>query len=341
MTMAAAGRPRLGRLHTLAFASRNRARADAASTAARPEVTPRTATLPAAAMTMAVSSRATKAVASRVTAAAVADAAPANATPAASRPDPASPRDRIALVRRAVAWPAPAFAAWCLAWALHAGLIALGASPWLAFVAGFLLGALLATFAHTQWRRRCVGLGFPLSVIGVSIAPAAPLWLLPLALLALLYPLRSWRDAPLFPTPRDALRGLSRAAPLAPAARIVDLGCGVGDGLRELRREYPHATIEGIEWSWPLRWACALRCRDAAISRADIWAADWSAYDLVYLFQRPESMSRAAAKAAAELRPGAWLVSLEFELPGLHPHRALHSADGRRVWVYRALVAGG
>ena len=47
-------------------------------------------------------------------------------------------------------------------------------------------------------------------------------------------------------------------------------------------------------------------------------------------------MARAAAKAAHELRPGAWLASLEFEIATLQPQLVLESGDGRRVWLYRA-----
>jgi len=56
----------------------------------------------------------------------------------------------------------------------------------------------------------------------------------------------------------------------------------------------------------------------------------------VYLFQRPESMARAAEKARAQLMPGAWLVSLEFEAPSLKPQAVLRCPDGRPVWLYRA-----
>jgi hypothetical protein len=157
-----------------------------------------------------------------------------------------------------------------------------------------------------------------------------------MALLVALYPLRSWRDAPLFPTPPGALQGLSEAAPLPPGARVLDGGCGLGDGLRELHRVYPQARLTGLEWSWPLRLACGWRVPHAEVRRADLWAEDWSSYDLVYLFQRPESMPRAAAKAAREMRPGAWLVSLEFEVPGASPARVLACEDGRSVWLYRA-----
>ena len=157
----------------------------------------------------------------------------------------------------------------------------------------------------------------------------------PLALL-LVYPLNAWRDAPLFPTPPDALNDLPDCAPLEPGARVLDAGCGLGDGLIALRQAYPLARLEGLEWSRPLRWLCARRCPWAQVHWGDMWRADWSGCQLVYLFQRPESMARAAAKAQAEMAPGAWLVSLEFAVPGWPTHGQLHHAPGGRpVWVYR------
>jgi SAM-dependent methyltransferase len=152
--------------------------------------------------------------------------------------------------------------------------------------------------------------------------------------------MQAWRDAPVFPTPARALAGLAAAAPLPDGARVLDAGCGLGAGLRALRSEYPQARLEGLEWSWLLALACRLRCRlsgsGAQVQRGDIWAADWSGYDLVYLFQRPESMPRALEKAARELRPGAWLVSLEFEAAGWRPQARLNALEGKPVWLYRA-----
>jgi hypothetical protein len=99
---------------------------------------------------------------------------------------------------------------------------------------------------------------------------------------------------------------------------------------------YPAAQLQGLEWSWPLRFVCALRCPWARVRRGDIWKADWSGYDMVYLFQRPESMPRATAKARAELKPGAWLVSLEFEATQLQSHAQFAAPGGRMVWMYQA-----
>ncbi|MFT4241307.1 MAG: class I SAM-dependent methyltransferase, partial [Acidovorax sp.] len=128
---------------------------------------------------------------------------------------------------------------------------------------------------------------------------------------------------------------LEAAAPLPPGAAVLDAGCGLGHGLMALRVAYPQARLHGLEWSWPLALLCRLRCPWARVRRGDIWAADWGEYQMVYLFQRPESMARAAAKARAEMAPGSWLASLAFEAPGLGAGVRLPSFAGQAVWVYQ------
>ena len=234
-------------------------------------------------------------------------------------------------------WPAPALLAWGSAWALFLGLQQVALSAWLALGLASALGVALSVLAPTWWRRVMIGLGFPLS-LALSGAAALPAWawLLPLMLLLLIYPLNAWRDAPLFPTPAHALRDLATHAPLPAGARVLDAGCGLGAGLKALREAYPHVQLHGLEWSWPLRGLCALRCPWASIRQGDMWRADWGRFELVYLFQRPESMARAVDKAGTELKPGSWLVSLEFEAQSLKPQAVLRCADGRPVWLYQA-----
>lgn len=233
-------------------------------------------------------------------------------------------------------WPLPAVLAWGLAWALFVSLPRWGVVPELALGLATTVGIWASLVGHTWWRRLMIGLGFPLSLLLMNAASVPGwAWLLPLLALLLIYPLNAWRDAPLFPTPRHALDGLSAVAPLPPGASVLDAGCGLGDGLKALRGAYPDALLTGLEWSWPLRALCALRCPWARVRQGDIWLADWSGFDLVYLFQRPESMPRAVMKARAELKPGAWLVSLEFEALELQPHAVLRTLADKPVWVYR------
>jgi SAM-dependent methyltransferase len=236
-------------------------------------------------------------------------------------------------------WPLPALATWAASWAVF-----IVAMRWIKLptMAALLLAAGLAIVLSlredTRWRRLFIAWGFPLSLGASGLVGDVPpwVWLMPLALLAVVYPIRSWSDAPLFPTPEDALAGLSSRLVLPRQARILDAGCGLGHGLLALHREYPQASVVGLEWSWPLRLYCGWRMAFASVRRADMWTADWSGYDMVYLFQRSDSMPRAALKAGRELRPGAWLASLEFEVAEWRPTEVHACPDGRRVWLYQA-----
>lgn len=238
-------------------------------------------------------------------------------------------------------WPLPALLAWASAWGIFLGLGRFGLSAVVALVAASVWGVACSGLGGTWWRRGWIALGFPLSLAlsGAAVLPGWA-WLLPLGLCLLIYPLNAWRDAPLFPTPAGALVELAVAAPLPDGALVLDAGCGLGHGLQALRQAYPRAHLHGLEWSWPLRAACALRCPWARVRHGDIWRADWKAYDMVYLFQRPESMPRAIEKARAELRPGAWLVSLEFEAAGLQPDTVLTTQNQRLIWLYRVPFHG-
>lgn len=244
---------------------------------------------------------------------------------------------RSAALSRRLPWPLPALAVWALAWVCFRALTGLAAPAWLGLLAGSAVGLGLGLGAGSRLRAGVVAAGFPLSLLGSGMGAVLPAWawLLPLALLWLLYPRRAWRDAPLFPTPAGALDTLARQLPLAPGARVLDAGCGLGHGLRALHRAYPQARLEGVEWSWPLALIARIACPRASVRRGDLWAQSWAGIDLVYLFQRPESMARALAKAQAEMQPGGWLASLEFEVAGVVAQGVHRCPDGRALWLYR------
>lgn len=240
---------------------------------------------------------------------------------------------------RTLPWPLPALLTWAASWAVF--VLASRTLPWwAAVVLACALGAAASLMGANWWRRCMIALGFPLSwlVLAAGHIPAWG-WLLPLGLLLLVYPLNAWRDAPVFPTPHGALDGLAQHIALPQGAQVLDAGCGMGDGLQALHRAWPQAQVHGVEWSWPLRWVSSLRCPWARVRRGDLWASDWSNYALVYLFQRPESMSRAAVKSMGEMRAGSWLVSLDFAVPDVLPTYTEQLGDGHTVYAYRAPLA--
>ncbi|MFN9450337.1 MAG: class I SAM-dependent methyltransferase [Rubrivivax sp.] len=238
-------------------------------------------------------------------------------------------------------WPLPALGAWAVAWASFWLAMAAGLPSALALPLALWLPLWMAWRSHSLLRRALLLTGFPLALVlqGQVVMPPW-LWLAPLSLLLLMYPVRAWRDAPLFPTAHDALKGLSRLLVLeagdeSGAPAILDAGCGLGHALRALRHEWPDARLQGVERSVVLAALAACWRRDAQIRVGDMWRESWSDLDVVYLFQRPESMPRAWHKACAEMRPGSWLVSLEFEVPGHAPEVRLDNPDGRPVMAWR------
>ncbi|MFZ2738143.1 MAG: class I SAM-dependent methyltransferase [Burkholderiaceae bacterium] len=237
-------------------------------------------------------------------------------------------------------WPMPALITWASAWFLYEIMLHGGTSQLpamlLASLAGIAAGGVAWRRGDSKARMFALLLGFPISLwlSGTASLPTW-VWLLTLVLTLLIYPIHAWRDAPVFPTPRQALRDLPHCAPLAPNALLLDAGCGAGDGLLALRVAYPHARWVGIEFSRPLRWLAKLRCLWAKVLHGDIWLDHWGAYDLVYLFQRPETMPRAVAKAQKDMKPGAWLVSLEFEAFALKPDATVYASPDRPVWLYQ------
>jgi len=241
----------------------------------------------------------------------------------------------IATPDRRLPWPLPALLTWLLSWALWVGSQSLGLPSMAAFALATATSLLLAVPVHGRWRRALVAAGFPLSALASGAAVPAWSWLLLLAPLMLAYPLRAWSDAPFFPTPRRSLEGLDKLVALAPGARLLDAGCGIGHGLAALRGVWPQAQLVGVEWSRLLAGLARCRCPWARVRRGDMWSGSWAGFELVYLFQRPESMARAFAKAEREMAPGSWLVSLEFAVPGQVPSAQLGGASRRAVWIYR------
>ena len=222
-------------------------------------------------------------------------------------------------------------------WILYLVLLRVELFPWLSVAVATAVGVLASVLAGTLSRRIAVATGFPLSLLlsGTGALPGWA-WLLPLLIVLLVYPMNAWRDAPLFPTPAAALNDLPAHAPLHAGAMVLDAGCGLGHGLRALRAAYPDVTLHGTEWSWPLRIITGGLCPWARIRQGDMWRDDWSRYDMVYLFQRPETMPRAVEKASAEMKPGAYLVSLEFVAQAIKPDAVLDTLPDKPVWIYRA-----
>jgi precorrin-6B methylase 2 len=127
---------------------------------------------------------------------------------------------------------------------------------------------------------------------------------------------------------------------------IHDLGCGWGHLAIALARRHPDARVVGHELS-PLPWLAAklavslLRVRNLEIRYGDFRRADLTGADLVTCYLFLGVMRRVEAKLAAELRPGALVISNSFALPTWRPDRIEVVNAAMRPLLYRYRAGAG
>ena len=127
------------------------------------------------------------------------------------------------------------------------------------------------------------------------------------------------------PTPHRMVQALLEAAQVKPGEMVYDLGCGDGRVLVTAARQF-HARGLGFDLDVELVHAARAAAAAAgvrhsvAFRRADLFTVDLSEADVVTLFLLRELNLRLLPQFKA-LKPGARVVSYEFDIPGVPPHR--------------------
>jgi hypothetical protein len=206
-----------------------------------------------------------------------------------------------------------------------------------AVVQGLLAAAITWKFRLAAWWR-AIQLLFPMAVLA-TLALQLPSWLFLLLFLILLglYWSTFRTQVPYYPSNPavwDAVRQQlpPPAADPARPLRLIDIGSGLGGLVLYLARVRPDAACEGIELA-PLPWLYSwLRARltgaGARFRLGDYEKLDFAAYDLVFAYLSPAAMAGLWRKAAAEMRPGAMLMSYEFAIHARAPDRTIHATEG-------------
>lgn len=233
-------------------------------------------------------------------------------------------------------WPLGVTLAWMFSW-LAAVMLAPTMHP---FITGSATGATLSLISQTKWRKAIIAIGFPMSyaILNIEQGSLSWLWLTPVIALLAIYPPRLWADAPMFPTSKASITGLARRLKLPCEAKILDAGCGFGHAIEALASEYPKADMYGSERSSLVALIAKLKHKKAHITCENMWQQDWSKFDLVYVFHRPDTMPQAMHKALEQLKCGAWLASLEFKDDAFIPDMVWHNKGEKPLYLYQSPI---
>lgn len=141
-------------------------------------------------------------------------------------------------------------------------------------------------------------------------------------------------------TSRTRIAAFIEAVPMKAGQLLVDLGCGDGRVLRQARK---HCKVRAIGFEVNLLAYLKARVLSAGLKgvevrRQNFWSQNLSAADVVFFYLYPDVLKKLSAKLKAELKPGAFIVSCNFALPGFNAIRVLRPAGALHhdpLYVYK------
>lgn len=209
------------------------------------------------------------------------------------------------------------------------------AAQWAVVQGAFAMRIALFAGAATWWLGLHVVFA-PAAVWAHQFALAPAWWAGAAAAVLLVFGATFRTRVPLFISARAVRAALAGLLEPDRGARMIDLGCGLGHVITAVKRARPDCECEGVELAWLPYLVSRLRgvrtgCR---VERRDLMSVDLSRYDLVYAFLSPAPMHELWQKARREMRPGARLVSLAFEVPGVAPHAVIAVSPKPRHRLY-------
>jgi hypothetical protein len=150
----------------------------------------------------------------------------------------------------------------------------------------------------------------------------------------------SWRYG-ITPTPTSAKvkKQLLQILPKEIKGSIAELGSGWGTLAFALARYFPYNQVHAYEIS-PIPYyiskvlSCFYSYPNLHIQRRDFFAVSLKNVSLVVCYLYPEAMTRLKAKFEQELRPGTFVLSHTFAVPGWLPIRSERANDLYQTPIY-------
>ncbi|HDD63537.1 MAG TPA: methyltransferase domain-containing protein [Thermoprotei archaeon] len=147
---------------------------------------------------------------------------------------------------------------------------------------------------------------------------------------------------PFVPTPEKVIREMLKLAGVKPGETIYDLGCGDGRILIIAAKEFGAKAV-GIEIRKDLIERCMTKIKNLGLEdrilliHGNFFEVDISEADVVTLYLLTSVNEKLKPKLERELKPGARVVSHDFEVLGWNPKKVIEVEDGWRkhkIYLY-------
>jgi len=147
-------------------------------------------------------------------------------------------------------------------------------------------------------------------------------------------------QVPYFPMRKNAWEVIVSHIDKCKALRIIDIGSGIGGLSLKIASLRPNTINFGIEIS-PLTWFISvMRARFQRMGVRFMLGSynnlDFSQFDIVITYLSPVAMEAIKEKACREMTKGALLISHEFPIIGMNPHKIVGTPDSvKQTYFYQ------
>jgi hypothetical protein len=160
-----------------------------------------------------------------------------------------------------------------------------------------------------------------LTTLAMHLPPV--LYLVAFCFLVMLYWSTFRTQVPFYPSNLPAWKAVATLLPEGQPLNVIDIGSGLGGFVLWLAAQRRDCVVSGIELAplpWLISWLRGHMGRQSTtFFRGDYDALDFAQFDVVFAYLSPAAMPALWKKMQQEMRPGALLLSYEFEIPGQTP----------------------
>jgi len=149
--------------------------------------------------------------------------------------------------------------------------------------------------------------------------------------------------APFVPSPPYVVEKMLWLADLKPGEVLFDLGCGDGRIIISAAQKYGVRAV-GVEMSDRLAKEAFQKVHESGLEKSveviqgDLMGIDLREADVVMLYLTSSGNEKLKPKLERELKPGARVISHDFEVYGWKPLRVEKIADEDRPWPTRHTI---